>query len=354
MKRFLSALLSLAVFCQMLFFPVSAEEISGHWAEEAIRALLAESVIGGDPDGSIRPEAEITRAEFVKTVNRVFRLTDKADENFADVREDAWYYEEFLKAKKSGYLTGDSQGNAEPERNITRAEACVILNRILAFPQTEIRLPFEDAEEIPDWAKQAISLLKEKGLVSGYEDGTFQPSHPIRRAEAFLILWKAEMIEDAPAVPPAPTGTPAPTGAPSLVLKPGGSSSGSSGSGGGSSSAKQELAVPIPKRLSENYTYSWEPVKNASSYLVKLYFNGTVREIATAQTGAALLQDIQELVSASAEKTVTLQVCVKAVGSGRYQDSAYRGGKREKSYGTAYRGSDHVVSGSKSALPCAL
>ena len=39
---------------------------------------------------------------------------------------------------------------------------------------------------------------------------------------------------------------------------------------------------------------------------------------------------------------------------GRYQDSAYRGGKREKSYGTAYRGSDHVVSGSKSALPCAL
>ena len=48
MKRFLSALLSLAVFCQMLFFPVSAEEISGHWAEEAIRALLAESVIGGD------------------------------------------------------------------------------------------------------------------------------------------------------------------------------------------------------------------------------------------------------------------------------------------------------------------
>lgn len=55
-----------------------------------------------------------------------------------------------------------------------------------------------------------------------------------------------------------------------------------------------------------------------------------------------------------AELVLMLLACLYLLIYCRYQDSAYRGGKREKSYGTAYRGSDHVVSGSKSALPCAL
>ena len=72
MKRFLSILLSIAVSCQMIFFAVSAEDFAGHWAEEAIRSLIAESVIGGDQNGNINPDEDITRAEFAKTVNRAF------------------------------------------------------------------------------------------------------------------------------------------------------------------------------------------------------------------------------------------------------------------------------------------
>ncbi len=327
MKRFLSILLSIAVSCQMIFFAVSAEDFAGHWAEEAIRSLIAESVIGGDQNGNINPDEDITRAEFAKTVNRAFKLADKAAENFADVSAEAWYYEEFLIAKHVGYLTGDTQGNAEPDRNITRAEACVILSRILTLPQRESTLPFGDAAQIPDWARQAVSLLKENGLISGYDDGTFQPSNPITRAEAFYILWQAGKISETPIVTVPPTSTPLPTTTPSVVIRPGGSAGSSSGSGGGGggSSTVNELAVPIPKLLADTYTYSWERVKNASSYLVKLDFEGSSKEISTTQTSVDLTKEIQAMASESGEKTVTLQVCVKAVGTGRYQDSDYSG-----------------------------
>lgn len=321
MKRLISIFAAAAVACQMFSFAVSAEDFAGHWAEDAIRSLIAESVIGGDQNGNINPDADITRAEFVKTVNRAFQLTEKAADNFADVSAEAWYYEEFLIAKQAGYLSGDSQGNADPDRNITRAEACVILNRVYTLPQKEAALSFTDAEQIPDWAEKAVSLLDGNGIVKGYTDGSFLPSNPIARAESFHILRQVKNLKGEAG---KPTNTPPPVKPPVVSITQGGSSSGSGG-GGGSSSTVNELAVPIPKLLADTYTYSWEKVKNASSYLVKLELEGSSKEISTTQTSIDLTKEIQAMAGASGEKTVTLRVCVKAVGSGRYQDSDYSG-----------------------------
>ena len=188
-NRLITILLAIImVVCLLPTLALAAEDISSHWAIADINYLKDKAIIAGDPNGDIRPDSQITRAEFVKVINRAFEYTDKAATNFPDVDSGAWFAEEFLIAKQAGYIQGDDNGNAAPDRAITRGEVAVILVRILNLPLEGSSAGFTDDADTPQWAAPSVAALKKAGFISGYPDGSFRAEANLTRAEGFKII----------------------------------------------------------------------------------------------------------------------------------------------------------------------
>ncbi len=237
MKKIFTVVLIVAFIMSSLGTVSFASDYQGHWAEDVIGKFIENKIISGDEQGNVNPDVNIKRCEFVKIINRFFEYTEKADVNFNDVTSDKWYADEFLTAKKAGYITGDQNGNANPEQPITRAEVCVILSRILNLPVAENTLP--QGEDIPDWAKQAVNSVFKAGYIKGYEDGSLRVLANIKRAEAVSIISRCEADKahgESESMPPASDSTPVNNMGNVTGMGSGGGSVGI-GSGGGGSSA---------------------------------------------------------------------------------------------------------------------
>ncbi len=198
LKRLLSALL---VVCMLMAIgPVAFaadDAVSGHWAEENLRAFIDAGVLQGDEAGAIQPDANITRAQFAALINRVAGYTEASEDisDYTDVSEGDWYYEDLAVALASGYLQGDGTQMA-PNAEITREETFVVLSRLLGLTAAEsdvtaIEKAFSDAGEISDWAIEAVAALNAAGYVGGYPDGTLRPDGALTRAEAVTLLHDA-------------------------------------------------------------------------------------------------------------------------------------------------------------------
>ena len=98
-------------------------DITGHWAEDVIREWLASGLASGYPDNTFRPDANISRAEFMTLVNKAFYLTQGQLINFKDVQVSDWYYDTIARAVAAGYISGYPDGTIRPEQSITRQEA---------------------------------------------------------------------------------------------------------------------------------------------------------------------------------------------------------------------------------------
>lgn len=100
------------------------------WYANAVTTLAGMGVINGYPDGTFKPDAPITRAEFV-TMAMNFAKADKGtDCSFADVPENMWYYSAIAGATENGWISGYPDGTFGPDRYITRAEVTSVINRM--------------------------------------------------------------------------------------------------------------------------------------------------------------------------------------------------------------------------------
>jgi len=172
-------------------------DISGHWAETQIQSWLDEGLASGYPDGTFKPNREVSRAEFVAMVNRAFGIeSEGALSGFADVKEGQWFYDDVMAAKAEGYVGGYPDGTFKPQNSISRQEAASSLARLLNLDQTtQVLEQFKDSAQIPQWSRGSVGALVENGLMGGYPDNTFKPTRSITRAEAVATLDRARNIE---------------------------------------------------------------------------------------------------------------------------------------------------------------
>lgn len=169
--------------------PAAAKDYQGHWAQAVIQKWIDMGYITGYDDGTFRPEKFITRAEFVKIVNNAFAFKETAEIAFADVKEENWYYEEIQKAYKEGEIIGVSKTLFAPEDYITREQASIIVSRILKLEGNVTGADsFYDSRQISGWAIGYVGAAAEHNLIKGYEDNTFRPQNNIKRAEALVLL----------------------------------------------------------------------------------------------------------------------------------------------------------------------
>ena len=107
------------------------------WYNTAVSTLSFMGIITGYPDGTFRPNAAITRAEFAAIAARFDSNGDKTAAKFSDIANH-WAKDEISIAYNNGWITGYPNGTFGPQRDITRAEAMTLVNRVLdRQPETE-------------------------------------------------------------------------------------------------------------------------------------------------------------------------------------------------------------------------
>lgn len=161
------------------------------WAKEAIDFLYRRSIIAGRDENTFDPAGAVTRAEFIKMLVATynFAANDYQDYKFNDITGGEWYAIYVKKAAAMGVVTGDQNGNFNPNAQITREDMAVTIYRASKFAEATAAPVFGDAADISDYAKAAVATLHENGIVSGMGNMMFAPKKNVTRAEAAQILY---------------------------------------------------------------------------------------------------------------------------------------------------------------------
>ncbi|WP_167758851.1 S-layer homology domain-containing protein [Thermaerobacter sp. FW80] len=181
-------------------------------------------LVDGFPDGTFRPGARVTRAAFAKMlVLAVERATGTelplGREFFLDVTEGQKLYEYVVKAYNAGFILGYTDGTFGYDKNITRKEAAVIIQRALNLaPASE---PFDDVPA-DSWFADAVGAVARANIMKGYDDFVwryFRPDMELTRGQAAAVAYRAYSFKRNEVNPPlgspknpAPIGTEFPVG----------------------------------------------------------------------------------------------------------------------------------------------
>lgn len=175
--------------------PYCFEDVSG-WSKQYVEGLKQRGVIDGKAEGSFFPNDSITREEFVKLVVELFEMKDESAVcDFADVAEGRWYYSHVASAAASGVVNGVGNGCFGVGQKIKRQDMAKIIYGVLekkGISASETAEAFADNDSIADYAKNAVSAMRALGILSGDENGNFNPEQFATRQEAAKMI--SEML----------------------------------------------------------------------------------------------------------------------------------------------------------------
>lgn len=173
-------------------------DMSGHWAENAAVQLANNNIMVGQRVGNefvFEPEEPVSRCEFlVMAMNTAgYNITSSAiNTGFDDDDDIPQAYKSYVAAASSlGIINGIETESGTcfcPNNQITRAEAAVILNRMLDAKQPVLVPVFSDQSSIPAWAVESFYSLNNAGIMNGTGGGSMSAYTPLDRAQTAQIL----------------------------------------------------------------------------------------------------------------------------------------------------------------------
>ena len=196
-----TAKVALATFGLSVMLPTAAfaaTDTQGHWAGSVLAKWESQALISGYEDGTIRPDNEISRAEFVSLVNRVagYQAAGSAVK-FSDVKTGDWYAGQVAIAVNEGYIGGFEDNTFRPNDSVTRAQAAAIIARIKNLPSDAARVEqFADAAATPNWAKGVVGAVANAGYMIGDEANNFNAEKALTRAEAVAALDRVFEVKE--------------------------------------------------------------------------------------------------------------------------------------------------------------
>lgn len=162
------------------------------WASPTIQKWTSYDLVAGYKDGTFRPNANITRAEFAVIAYNAFNLESNSAIDFDDVNANDWYYTQVGAMAKLGYIKGYTDGTFKPNTPITRAEAASIIANIQNLTSNEEGSKiFLDYDAIPTWARGHVGASAMAKFITGYFDATYRANNTITRAETVAMLNNA-------------------------------------------------------------------------------------------------------------------------------------------------------------------
>lgn len=170
-------------------------DIKGHWAQEAIERAVSLQIVQGYEDGSFRPGETITRQAFITMLARAFQWPAAMQRtDFKDAGQiAAWANDAIAAASERGLMQGYEDGSFRPNDAVTRAQLAVIAAGMLpnsAVPAESGLAHFADAQAIPRWARAAFQAAISEQILVGTEKSELQPLRNVTRVEAIVIILR--------------------------------------------------------------------------------------------------------------------------------------------------------------------
>lgn len=210
MKNLLKALLSVAVIAIGVIPALAFPDVSkDYWAASQINLLSEQGVIVGYPDGTFKPDANVTRAEFAAMAIRALgqQHTKIAQPiTYADVDENYWAYQDIQKAVYFDLISNSKENDLfRPEDSVSRAESLSVAVNALTTETISpdkakevIERRYIDANTIPEWFLIPAGKAEILGMIvvaPSAKKAALEADRPATRAEVAAILFK--MMEQA-------------------------------------------------------------------------------------------------------------------------------------------------------------
>ncbi|MBD0347245.1 MAG: S-layer homology domain-containing protein [Coleofasciculus sp. Co-bin14] len=196
---------------------------SSYWARDFIAQLSQRDIIAGFPDGTFKPDAPVTRAQFAAMLNKanqyLKKSTIRGGNDFGDVSSRYWAYSAIQTAYTTGFMAGYPGNIFRPEQNIPREQVLVSLanglNYTATTPTSTLLNYYNDASDISSYARDPIAAATDNRLVVNYPNlKTLNPIRNATRAEVAAFLHQAlvkqgqaSVISSAYIVNPTPVAT---------------------------------------------------------------------------------------------------------------------------------------------------
>ena len=165
----------------------------GAWYHEAVDFMVENAYMNGMSDTEFGVNGSLTRAQLVTILYRIAGSPETEGENkFADVKADTWYTNAIIWAAENGIVNGIDDTTFAPDQSITREQIATILYRYTkaeAVEEDHLK-DFSDADQVSDYAVDAINWAVANGLITGMGDGTVAPRATATRAQIAMILMR--------------------------------------------------------------------------------------------------------------------------------------------------------------------
>ena len=192
-KKIASLLVFVMIFTS--FVPVyaapsknkSKNDIEGHWAETDLLAMASNGVMGGYPDGSMKPDRYVTIAETVKIINKAFNIVGAGDVYsipYTDVSPYEWYSSDIALAAENGYLLSIAPGKRlKPNAPATREQIGAMFAQVMGLESKTLDSvsKFSDYGKITQGYNYYFAAAVKEGLFAGYPDNTLRPQTTVTR-----------------------------------------------------------------------------------------------------------------------------------------------------------------------------
>lgn len=179
------------LFANHVATPEALDELRGHWAQKDLERLSALRIISGYEDGTIRPDANVSREQFAKLLVDSLGVpyAHSATPVFHDVSDTSWSAAYIRTAVSEGIIdpTEYAGGRFEPGKPLTRMEMAVWVARAMQLEPDESALAFADADSIAVH-RGLIGASVKNGIISGMPNNLFVPEGEVTRAQAAAIL----------------------------------------------------------------------------------------------------------------------------------------------------------------------
>jgi parallel beta-helix repeat protein len=173
-------------------------DMANHWAGPFVDGLAAAGAIAGLPDGTFRPDRRVTRAEFAAFIAASFpdRPQQRSPRRFQDLPSNFWAYGALTQAYATGFLSGFPDGTLRPDALITRTQAMVAVTNGLDFSGgrvDDIGI-YRDRAQIPSYAVDSLATATRQRLVVNYPDPlVLRPVEAMTRGELSALIYQGRV-----------------------------------------------------------------------------------------------------------------------------------------------------------------
>jgi spore germination protein YaaH len=174
-------------------------DIAKHWAREGLYKLSYMEVLTGFTDGTMKPDKTLTRDEFIVMLTRAINLpvSDTYNQYYTDINANHWSFQYIQAAKAAGMIDIFNEGNLNPTKVITREEMAIIAAAVVKeIPLTSSSKSFKDLNDGYKYL-DSINIVTGLGIINGIPDGTFKPYAGASRAEAAVIVQRILDVKTA-------------------------------------------------------------------------------------------------------------------------------------------------------------